>query len=299
MQELQTVYEGHLISNKILLPNAAKKILGEAPVINRAFETGLIVYSRNTWHDIIDTFEKLEFKEEEVKFVRYFTRGATELNINSSSIEVPKVLLEYAQITNYFNLFLNENGIQIYSQSIYNKLNLLDVDGTAYKFKEVSSKNAVYLGKPIFIQEIPKIIVSSVNTELLNKIKNDPRLLYKISSRQFEEIVAELLIERGFEVKLTKATCDGGVDIYVAQNNLLGSFLYLVECKQYSPEHKVGVNVLRSLYGSVEAKNATAGILVTTSYFSKPAITFQQPLTHKLSLVDFNILSDWLNSLKI
>lgn len=136
-----------------------------------------------------------------------------------------------------------------------------------------------------------------VNSELLNDLKSDPSLFYKLSSRRFEEVVAEILSRLGYEVNLTPATRDGGKDIYAAKKERLGNFLYIVECKKHSPKNHVGINIIRELYGVVQAEKATAGILVTTSYFTKPAEDFRDTIKYQLSLIDYIGLQKWINEI--
>jgi restriction system protein len=52
--------------------------------------------------------------------------------------------------------------------------------------------------------------VSQVSDELLAKLASDPKELYKLSSRLFEEVVAELLRRLHYNVTLTPASGDGG-----------------------------------------------------------------------------------------
>lgn len=150
------------------------------------------------------------------------------------------------------------------------------------------------LGNPISDITNIKIDVSEVNDWMLNELKKNPTDLYQLSSRRFEELIAEILIRKGYEVELTSATRDGGKDIYAARKDDLGSFLYIVECKKYNPNHKVGVNVLRDLYGVLSKERATYGVAVTTSYFSKPAQEFQQDIQFQMSLQDFDSIKKWL-----
>jgi len=119
--------------------------------------------------------------------------------------------------------------------------------------------------------------------------------MYEISPRQFEEFVAELLEREGFNVNLTKATRDGGKDIFIATKNNLGNFLYYVECKRYSSDNPVGVNLVRELYGTISADRATAGLLITSSYFTPDAISFTKNIQYQLSLKDFFDLKTWVN----
>jgi len=149
-------------------------------------------------------------------------------------------------------------------------------------------------GNPISDIKKFRVDVSEVNDWMLNELNKNPTDLYQLSSRRFEELVAEILTRKGYKVELTPATRDGGKDIYAARKNDLGSFLYIVECKKYKPTHKVGINVLRDLYGVLSKERATYGVAVTTSYFSKPAQEFQQELQFQMSLQDFNSIKQWL-----
>lgn len=136
--------------------------------------------------------------------------------------------------------------------------------------------------------------VIEVNDELLHKISSDPSTVYSLGSRKFEEVVAELLIRQGYTVELTPASKDGGFDMYAARKETLGEFLYLVECKKYAPTHKVGVQIVRSLHGVVQQKRATAGVIATTSCFTRGAEEFQQEVAHQMHLTDYVELQKWL-----
>ena len=137
--------------------------------------------------------------------------------------------------------------------------------------------------------------VQSVTDDLLSQAYANPKLLYEITPRRFEEFVAELLNRLGYEITLTPASRDGGKDIYAAKKDDLGSFLYVVECKQYSPDNRVGVGLIRELNGVVQAERATAGILATTSFFTKGAKEFQARLSNQISLKDYLGIQEWLS----
>jgi hypothetical protein len=141
--------------------------------------------------------------------------------------------------------------------------------------------------------------VSRVNTLLLERLYREPKLLYDISSRSFEELVAEILIRLGWDVELTRPWRDGGFDMFAAKKNSLGTLLYLVECKRYTPPNKVGVEVVRSLHGVVQSKQATAGAVVTTSFFTAGAQEFQKENKFKLALHDYCRLRQWIDDVQI
>lgn len=57
------------------------------------------------------------------------------------------------------------------------------------------------------------ILVTDINTELKRYLNKHPEKLYDLSPRKFEELIAAILEDLGFEVELTQATRDGGSDI--------------------------------------------------------------------------------------
>jgi restriction system protein len=139
--------------------------------------------------------------------------------------------------------------------------------------------------------------VKEVNDEMLRLIKADPKAIYSLGSRKFEEVIAEILIRQGYHVELTPASKDGGFDMYAARKECLGEFLYLVECKKYAPRHKVGVQIVRALHGVVQQKRATAGVIATTSYFTKGAQEFRDEVVHQMQLADYVGLQSWLSGI--
>ena len=105
-------------------------------------------------------------------------------------------------------------------------------------------------------------------------LKKYPEDIYKLPSRSFEELIATLLEEQGWEVNLTGQTRDGGRDVLAYLNTDIGKLLCLVETKRYKPSNPVGVGLVRTLYGTVEHEQANVGLLVTSSRFTKDALDF-------------------------
>ncbi len=137
------------------------------------------------------------------------------------------------------------------------------------------------------------LIITDKN--IIRDIKRNPDIIYQIDSFKFEEIVAELLKAQGYEVQVTQQTRDGGKDIRAIHKTLLGEFLYYVECKKNRKDKNVGVGFVRELYGVVLSDKATAGILVTTSFFTEPAQKFQKQNCYQIQLKDYYVLKDWID----
>jgi restriction system protein len=137
---------------------------------------------------------------------------------------------------------------------------------------------------------------AATNEELLRRLSERPEGLRGLPSRAFEELVAELMHRQGFDVELTPASDDGGFDIFAARSDLLGRFLFLVECKRYTPPNKVGVEIVRAVHGVVQQTRATAGVVVTTSFFTRRAEEFRSAVEHQLFLRDYVALQAWLST---
>jgi len=153
-------------------------------------------------------------------------------------------------------------------------------------------------GRPF--TRIPRSVqvdVVNTNAELLEKLRYNPDLFRDLTPRRFEEIVAELLSQQGYSVELTPPSQDGGFDIWAARKDGLGRFLFLVECKQYTPPNKVGVSIVRSLHGVVQQAQANAGIVVTSSFFTRGAKEFQQRVPYQMQLKDYIEIQNWLGVL--
>jgi restriction system protein len=209
----------------------------------------------------------------------------------------------YINFNDFYNYFDNNprsilTALNYYKHSNFEK----GIDFLDFLNKPIKQSGLVDInGNPFSSETAEKKLITEtikvINNSLVEKVNSNPSLIFQITPRNFEELVAELLEKEGFKVNLTKKTRDGGKDIFVAQKNNLGNFLYYVECKQYAPENPVGVNLVRELYGTISADRATAGLLVTSSYFTKDAISFTQNIQHQLSLKGYIDLKQWITEI--
>ena len=87
---------------------------------------------------------------------------------------------------------------------------------------------------------------------------------------QFEALVQEGFARKGYSVRrLGGAGPDGGVDLVLDR----GAERALVQCKQWRAQ-RVGVAVVRELYGVMAAQGAAAGFVVTSGSFTPDAVEF-------------------------
>jgi HJR/Mrr/RecB family endonuclease len=139
----------------------------------------------------------------------------------------------------------------------------------------------------------PEILLE-VNDEVIKRIARDPESIFAISPRKFEEIIAELFIDRGFEVELTKSTRDGGRDIIAIHKQMNVPTKYLIECKRYARTNKVSIATVQRLFGVKVAEAANKAILATTSTFTRDARHFASTHMWDLDLKDYDDIMAWI-----
>jgi restriction endonuclease Mrr len=142
------------------------------------------------------------------------------------------------------------------------------------------------------------VVVQSLNRHLLEQLSRTPKLMHQLDPRKFEEVVAELLESQGCKVQLTKRTRDGGYDIFGSIATGPTDFVFLAECKRYAPENKVGVELVRNLYGVTEIQKANQGLLITSSSFTRDAVEEKIRIGPRIELKDFEDLKVWLDHYK-
>lgn len=102
--------------------------------------------------------------------------------------------------------------------------------------------------------------------------------------RHFEVLVGESFRLQGFQVVETgDGGADGGVDLVLSKPSLNGREKYFVQCKQWRAV-KVGVTVVRELYGVMAAHGAAGGFVVTSGRFTDEAVQFATGLN--VTLID-------------
>jgi restriction system protein len=104
-----------------------------------------------------------------------------------------------------------------------------------------------------------------------------------IGWEDFEFLIREIFekefSKNGGEVKVTRASRDGGVDAVAFDPDPIRGGKIVIQAKRYT--NTVGVSAVRDLYGTVMNEGATKGILVTTASYGPDAYAFakDKPLT--------------------
>jgi restriction system protein len=104
--------------------------------------------------------------------------------------------------------------------------------------------------------------------------------LNSMSWAEFEVLVGEAFRMQGYEVfEQGGPRADGGVDLVLRK----GNEKFLVQCKQWKA-YKVGVDVVRQLYGVMAAQGAAGGFVITSGSFTADAQAFAEG--RNVSLID-------------
>ena len=177
---------------------------------------------------------------------------------------------------------------------------LIGLFATTWDACTSGSDTKILLFEDLIELEIPHkgsaiaLLSSETWDDIISRLSVNPEELHNFDPTRFEELIAELLTRDGFNVQITGRTRDGGRDILAVHRDLLGEHLYLVECKRWSPNQAIGVEIIRALYGVVEHERASAGILVTTSRFTSGALCFATPIKYRMSLKEYEDVVNWI-----
>ncbi len=118
----------------------------------------------------------------------------------------------------------------------------------------------------------------------LNRQK-DLESIRSLSWKEFEELVAEAYRKQGYSViENWDVGPDGGIEIVLKKDGNV----YLVQCKQWRGQ-KVGVHIVREMFGVMTAYHATGVIVITFGMFTQEAENFASG--KPIDLVEGNQLS--------
>jgi MraZ protein len=113
---------------RMMIPAGLKKQLpeadGEGLMINRGLEKYLVIYTKSEWDKRLDELSKLnEYDRQNLRFIRYFTGGATALMPDAAGrVLLPKGLLEFAGIGSDVVLTCVLNKIEVWDKAAYTEM---------------------------------------------------------------------------------------------------------------------------------------------------------------------------------
>jgi hypothetical protein len=116
---------------------------------------------------------------------------------------------------------------------------------------------------------------------------------------QFERDVRDLMEALGFLVEHVAASRhgDNGVDIYATKGEDFDRVNWVIQCKCYHPQRKVGPSTIRDLEGALtDYPRGTRGMVVATCRFSSGAR--ERAAGADIRLVDGEEFAQWIASIR-
>ena len=137
-----------------------------------------------------------------------------------------------------------------------------------------------------------------ISQEFLLWLKSHPNALEKIAWDAFEKVVAEIFASKGFTVDLTGRLRNKSADLIAIKKDEFGiETKYLVECKKYSSENRIGLDLVNGVIGAAKRANTEHAFLVTTSSFTKDVLARKAELEDiRLHLRDGQAVQEWLQN---
>ena len=150
----------------------------------------------------------------------------------------------------------------------------------------------------IVTTQTPEEVMESVHLELQKDLSQE--LLNRIkecSPDFFEKLVVELLVKMGYGGSRKDAgeaigrSGDEGIDGIIKEDKL-GLDVVYIQAKRWAGT--VGSKEIRNFVGSLVGQKANKGIFITTSTFTKEALSYVTTIQHKVILIDGERLAQFM-----
>ncbi len=125
-----------------------------------------------------------------------------------------------------------------------------------------------------WVQSLLKPDFNDIYNDIFEHFASNPDNMQKLTWREFEILVYEVLRNQGFSVELGPGSNDGGIDITVFARDSLGDILTAVQIKRYRSDRKIDLQAVQALHGAVCAHRMNRGMFVTTSSYLPSASKF-------------------------
>lgn len=146
------------------------------------------------------------------------------------------------------------------------------------------------------IGSLKKLDVSDMSTpieEVRSYLVANYEARFNVNPRRFEEVVASVYSDHGFDARATAYSGDGGIDVILGN----GDSTIGVQVKRY--RNKISVSQIRELVGALVVEGHTKGIFVTTSEYQSGAFKTAASSSEKGFPIELIDAHGFLESLKI
>jgi HJR/Mrr/RecB family endonuclease len=113
-----------------------------------------------------------------------------------------------------------------------------------------------------------EVIIRSAMKAIARTIAHNPEQLATLEWRDLERVLRDVFERLGFDTKLTRPGKDGGFDLQLTLLKNGEKMIYLIEVKHWT-DQKPGLGHLTKFVHVTASKQATAGLLLSSSGFTK------------------------------
>jgi len=131
-----------------------------------------------------------------------------------------------------------------------------------------------------------------INAELAEHFAHYPDDLRSLDPRKFEELLAYVFKNNGYETHLGPGRGDRGVDLRLLRKDPVGEVLTLVQAKRYT-KNPIRLGPVQALLGAVESEDASRGLFVTTTRYLQSASEFANRHPSRLVLATGSDVARW------
>lgn len=243
------------------IPMSSLNLIADSVMVNNTAVSQMVEQSRLFYKMLAPSIPKIE----------------RSLNYFASQISIPNIT------GTLFNIYEEEEPVTEEEKTSIEEVNSIILDEIYNNKSEVPNSDTI-------------IVLSPINDAVLKYLADHPKELYNLKPGMFEDVMTEIYRRLGYNVQKTKKTRDGGKDILIRKSDILGDFIYYVECKRFSPNRAIGVGIVRDFCGAVNIDRVNGGIIATTSYFSKDArrLIVNEKLGYQIQMHDFKKIQSML-----
>ena len=135
----------------------------------------------------------------------------------------------------------------------------------------------------------------ALNAEMYQYFGRHSDQLTRLTWREFEMLVAELLQAQGFQAELGPGSGDDGVDIRLVQRDPIGDLLTLVQVKKNREDRRIELQAVQALYGAEKAYGAQGSMFITTSDYAPVTRRFAGRENVQMDLYASDDVRNWCN----
>jgi restriction system protein len=137
----------------------------------------------------------------------------------------------------------------------------------------------------VFLVPAPILAFNSWRKKRLLDIQTGIHSIRSLSWKEFEKIVSEIFQRKGYSViENSDMGPNDGVDVVLKKNGNI----FLAKFKQLRAK-KIGVSIIREMYGVMLEKGANGIIIITSGFFTKQAKSFA--IGKSIKLIEGNQLA--------